>query len=91
MDLAYFGKRPVEAVPDEELLAHFASEKSRRHGSYLSCLRRGVIFRPLANYGMTGALRITIGTRSENVAAARALAAELPDARRAGRRLKSAG
>lgn len=33
---------------------------------YESCLRHGVIFRPVTNYGMPNALRITIGTPEEN-------------------------
>ncbi|MBC7387067.1 MAG: histidinol-phosphate transaminase [Cryobacterium sp.] len=43
-----------------------------------SCLRRGVIFRPVANYGLTHALRISIGTKAENTVAIRALEKELP-------------
>jgi histidinol-phosphate aminotransferase len=42
---------------------------------YQECLKRGVIFRPIANYGMPGALRISIGTMAENRIAAKALAA----------------
>jgi histidinol-phosphate aminotransferase len=49
---------------------------------YEACLRRGVIFRPVANYGLMNALRISIGTRAENETAIRALAAELPEERR---------
>jgi histidinol-phosphate aminotransferase len=49
---------------------------------YEACLRRGVIFRPVANYGLMHALRISIGTRAENETAVRALAAELPEERR---------
>ncbi|MBC7691630.1 MAG: histidinol-phosphate transaminase [Methylotenera sp.] len=45
---------------------------------YLSCLKRGVIFRPVSNYGLMNALRISIGTPAENRFAAKALAAELP-------------
>jgi histidinol-phosphate aminotransferase len=33
---------------------------------YQACLRKGVIFRPVANYGLTHALRISIGTVEEN-------------------------
>ena len=43
---------------------------------YLSCLKRGVIFRPVANYGLLGALRISVGTPEENRLAARALREE---------------
>jgi histidinol-phosphate aminotransferase len=39
-----------------------------------ACLRRGVIFRPIANYGLPGALRISIGTPLENRVAIQALA-----------------
>jgi histidinol-phosphate aminotransferase len=45
---------------------------------YENCLRRGVIFRPVSNYGLMHALRISIGTKAENDVAIRALAAELP-------------
>jgi histidinol-phosphate aminotransferase len=37
-----------------------------------ACLRLGVIFRPVANYGMPDWLRVTIGTESQNRIAARA-------------------
>ncbi|MBS1960819.1 MAG: histidinol-phosphate transaminase [Bdellovibrionales bacterium] len=50
---------------------------------YENCLRRGVIFRPVSNYGLMHALRISIGTKAENEIAIRALAAELPEDRRA--------
>jgi histidinol-phosphate aminotransferase len=45
---------------------------------YETCLRRGVIFRPVSNYGLMHALRISIGTKTENAIAIRALAEELP-------------
>ena len=45
---------------------------------YENCLRRGVIFRPVSNYGLMHALRISIGTKAENEIAIRALAEELP-------------
>lgn len=41
---------------------------------YQTCLKRGVIFRPVANYGLPGALRISVGTPEENELAVRALA-----------------
>jgi histidinol-phosphate aminotransferase len=41
---------------------------------YQECLRLGVIFRPVANYGLMHALRISIGTPEENRIAAKALA-----------------
>jgi histidinol-phosphate aminotransferase len=50
---------------------------------YENCLRRGVIFRPVSNYGLMHALRISIGTKAENLIAIRALAEELPADRRA--------
>jgi histidinol-phosphate aminotransferase len=37
---------------------------------YQACLRQGVIFRPVANYGLPHALRITVGTPEENEFAA---------------------
>ena len=40
---------------------------------YLDCLRKGVIFRPVANYGLHHALRISIGTAKENRVAAKVL------------------
>lgn len=48
---------------------------------YQGCLRRGVIFRPVANYGLPHALRISIGTQAENRFAAQALEQELPGSR----------
>lgn len=33
---------------------------------YEECLQRGVIFRPVGNYGLPTALRISIGTKAEN-------------------------
>lgn len=44
---------------------------------YQNCLRRGVIFRPVANYGLPGAMRISVGTPAENKAALKALKAEI--------------
>ena len=44
---------------------------------YFSCLKRGVIFRPVANYGLMNALRVSIGTPEENRLAVKALEAEL--------------
>ena len=49
---------------------------------YENCLRRGVIFRPVSNYGLMHALRISIGTKAENEIAVRALIEELPADRR---------
>lgn len=40
---------------------------------YQACLRKGVIFRPVANYGLHHSLRISIGTMSENRFAVKAL------------------
>ncbi len=40
---------------------------------YQACLRKGVIFRPVSNYGLTQALRISIGTQSENETAFRVM------------------
>jgi histidinol-phosphate aminotransferase len=42
---------------------------------FQACLRRGAIFRPIANYGYPEALRISIGTMAENRFAAQALEA----------------
>ena len=36
------------------------------------CLKKGVIFRPVANYGMPDWLRVSIGTLTQNIAAANA-------------------
>ncbi len=40
---------------------------------YQACLKKGVIFRPIANYGLPQALRISIGTPDENERAAEIL------------------
>ncbi len=40
---------------------------------FQSCLKQGVIFRPVANYGLHDHLRISIGTEAENRFAVRAL------------------
>lgn len=40
---------------------------------YQACLRKGVIFRPVANYGLPGALRISVGKPEENRMAVRVL------------------
>ena len=40
---------------------------------FQECLRQGVIFRPVTNYGLPHALRISIGTMSENRFALKAL------------------
>jgi histidinol-phosphate aminotransferase len=37
-------------------------------------LREGVIVRPLAGFGAPGAIRVTVGTREDNVLLAEALA-----------------
>ena len=42
---------------------------------YQECLRKGVIFRPVMNYGLPGALRISVGTPPENKWALQMLAA----------------
>jgi len=41
---------------------------------YEACLRKGVIFRPVTNYGLPHALRISVGTPEENRLAAAVLA-----------------
>ncbi len=40
---------------------------------YQACLEKGIIFRPVANYQLPDALRITIGTQSENEIAVKKL------------------
>jgi histidinol-phosphate aminotransferase len=40
---------------------------------YLDCLKQGVIFRPVANYGLHQCLRISVGTMEENRFAVKAL------------------
>ncbi|MBI2711345.1 MAG: histidinol-phosphate transaminase [Bdellovibrio sp.] len=42
------------------------------------CLKKGVIFRPIANYGYPDALRISVGTNEENLIAAKALSGLMP-------------
>lgn len=46
---------------------------------YEACLRKGVIFRPVTNYGLAHALRISFGTLEENRIALKALKAVLID------------
>jgi histidinol-phosphate aminotransferase len=59
------------------LLADVSTGLGKSGGEvYLSCLRRGVIFRPVTNYGLLGWLRISVGTEKENAAAARVLRSE---------------
>ena len=59
------------------ILANVAEGLGKPGGEvYQSCLRRGVIFRPVANYGLLHALRISIGTAAENKIALAALAQE---------------
>jgi histidinol-phosphate aminotransferase len=48
--------------------------------AYNACLQKGVIFRPVANYGLPHALRISIGTQAENKVAVRVLKTLLPKA-----------
>jgi histidinol-phosphate aminotransferase len=42
---------------------------------YQECLKKGVIFRPVANYGLPWALRVSVGTAQENRSALRVLSA----------------
>lgn len=44
---------------------------------FQACLKRGVIFRPVTNYGLPHALRVSMGTDAENKFALKALAAEV--------------
>ena len=53
---------------------------------YSGCLKRGVIFRPVANYGLHHALRVSVGTPEENRLGLQALRAELPVALGASRK-----
>jgi histidinol-phosphate aminotransferase len=46
------------------------------HDVYMGCLKRGVIFRPVTNYGLRHALRISVGTPAENRLGVAALRAE---------------
>jgi len=46
------------------------------HDVYMACLKHGVIFRPVTNYGLKHALRISIGTPAENKIALQALKME---------------
>lgn len=60
------------------LLIDATAGMGKRGGDvYEACLKRGVIFRPVANYGLMHALRISIGTEAENRLAIKALRAEL--------------
>lgn len=53
------------------LLADVGKRSGKTGGEiYQACLKKGVILRPVANYGLPGALRISIGTPAENKIAA---------------------
>ncbi|MCC7440755.1 MAG: histidinol-phosphate transaminase [Bdellovibrionales bacterium] len=52
---------------------------------YVACLKKGAIFRPVANYGLDGWLRISIGTAAENRFALEVLTAESGRNVKAGR------
>jgi histidinol-phosphate aminotransferase len=54
--------------------------------AYQACLRKGVIFRPVTNYGLAHALRISIGTMAENRAGIRALKTLFPKASAKGKK-----
>jgi histidinol-phosphate aminotransferase len=54
--------------------------------AYQACLRRGVIFRPVTNYGLAHALRISVGTMAENRAGVRVLKTLFPKASAKGRK-----
>lgn len=59
------------------LLANVQKGMGRSGGEvFQACLRRGVIFRPVTNYGLPGAMRISVGTPEENAFAIRALREE---------------
>jgi hypothetical protein len=47
---------------------------------FQNCLRRGIIFRPVSNYGFLDSVRISIGTMEENKIAVQALLEEVRDA-----------
>jgi histidinol-phosphate aminotransferase len=64
------------------LVDTFSGMGKRGADIYAACLKKGVIFRPVVNYGLENALRISIGTAAENAVAIRALAEELPADRR---------
>jgi histidinol-phosphate aminotransferase len=71
------------------ILADVQRGLGKRGGDvYNNCLKKGVIFRPVANYGLQGALRISVGTTEENVRAFRALEAEHPDFGKSHSKLK---
>lgn len=46
---------------------------------FQNCLRRGVIFRPVSNYGFLDSVRISIGTKEENRIAIQSILEEVPD------------
>lgn len=46
---------------------------------FQNCLRRGVIFRPVSNYGFLDSVRVSIGTMEENKIAIQAILEEVPD------------
>ena len=65
---------PFWASQGNFILANVALGLGKPGGEvYQACLRQGVIFRPVANYGLLHALRISIGTMEENRFALKAL------------------
>lgn len=56
---------------------------------FQASLEKGVIFRPVINYGLPGYLRVTIGTREENLLAQKVLKAMLPEVAQAKDKIKS--
>ena len=57
------------------ILAHFPEGPAQSLAADIFLRSKGIIVRPVVNYGLAGALRITIGTDSENEALLSAMAA----------------
>jgi histidinol-phosphate aminotransferase len=71
-------KLKVNFVPSQANFVMFET-KWDSHIIYQSLLRRGIILRPLKNYGLRNHLRMSVGTMEENKSAIRALTEVLRD------------
>jgi len=73
-----FAKLGLEWIPS---VANFLCVHVGPHaaGIYQSMLKQGVIVRPVANYGLPGHLRITVGLDHENTSALHAMGVALTE------------
>jgi len=79
---AAFDQAGIRYIPSSGNFILFSAGDSADAGAQVNhaLLRRGIIVRPVANYGLPQWLRVSIGTEAENTA----FLAALPDAMRAG-------